>query len=230
MSAWPSPLIFSWQHWINRLWAQQLLMTPDFRIVLNDIQQRALWRRVIESDVSIYPESVLWNLNASISQARNAWHLVHDYYLDLSSYPHIANDVRVFNRWIQAYKKKLNQQQWLDPKQLPGLLMDCGLQLSPGATELFGFTAISPLQSRFYKAVCNQPALDTNISQEAAGDLCVLEFDDMEAEMTSCANWARDRYESSPDSSIGILVADLKHHANKVDSIFKIGFRTGLFT
>ena len=220
---WQTPIIYSWQDWLKNLWLQQQ-SNADCRIVLNDMQQRLLWQRVIKSDISGNTLTVLWNLKASINQARSAWSLVHDYCLDLSDYPYVVNDVRVFKRWENEYAKRLDHNQWLDPLQLTGLLLATDLQMTHEEIDFFGFVKFNPAQKVFLESVFTSPV---PISRPVSGQpqsLTVFEYSDLDAELTACAQWAREKYESNPLLNIGVLVADLNHTVNKVESIFKSVF------
>lgn len=221
---WTSPLIFSWQDWLEHIWSRQRLTIQDTRIVLNDLQQRILWKRVIESDVDTHKESVLWNLNASISQARKAWALCHEHCLDLSGERYVVNDVKVFRRWMQAYEQQLRRNDWLDPQLLAQTLISSAMKIPGGRLRFFGFVRFSPLQSRFISEMLDQHVEECKDSSIGAADLQVFEFADIDAELSDCANWARSLYESDSDIKIGILVANLRQHANKVDSVFKSVF------
>ena len=225
-SAWQTPSILSWQDWLNQLWKQHQRLSGDCRIVLNAMQQRALWQQVIESDITRHTRTVLWNLSASINQARNAWRLLFDYDLDLSAYPHVVNDVRVFLRWQQNYTQHLLDNEWLDPIQLANLLIKSDLKLTEQGIEFFGFEEFTPLQHKFYRSVFGSPDLiaQSDIDSIESEKPVVYEFPDFDAELNACALWARELHESDPDINIGVLVADLSHCANKVEFIFKSRF------
>ena len=221
--SWQTPLIFSWQDWLKHLWVQQL-PSEDCRIILNDLQQRLLWQRVIESDISGHTQTVLWNLKASINQARSAWSLIHDYCLDLSDYPHVVNDVRVFKRWKNEYALQLDHNQWLDPLQLPGLLVAADLCLSNDGIDFFGFLNIKPVQSEVLESIFSSPVTIHRPGKTQVKNLTLFEYSDQDAELNACAQWAREKYEANPLLTIGVLVADLNHSENRVESAFKSVF------
>ena len=223
-SFWSSALIFSWQDWLKQLWQQYQWESGDERIVLNDLQQRLLWQRVIETDSIRNTDTVLWNINASISQARQAWTIVHDFSLDLSDHPHLARDVRVFNRWFNTYLSLLQENNWLDPCQLASVLMTITPKIKCQPVCLTGFFSFTPAQSAFFMCVFNRPLKNTHNIIDQPQKFSLFEFADADAELTACANWARELHLSNSMQRIGILVADLNATSAKVDTIFKSVF------
>lgn len=218
---WQTPPIYAWKDWLRHLWSQHQQSTDDWRIVLNELQQRLLWQQVIVQDIRENANTVLWNLSASINQAIKAWELVHEYQIDLSVCPYLTNDTKVFLRWQNTYCRYLNQHQWIDPKQLAQELISCGSKMTEDAVEFWGFIDFTPLQTDLIAALFSKPAPAPEFCKAHAANPVVYEFTDIESELTACANWARETYESGSDLTIGIFVADLENSRNKVESLFK---------
>ena len=223
-AAWQAPLIFSWHDWLKQLWLQQQRLSSENRIILNDIQQRLLWQRVIEMDISGHTDTALWNLNASVKQARNAWALIHDYCLDLTEYPRLVNDVRVFIRWQKQYADLLAKNEWIDPLQIAQLLINSGIRIKADSIDVAGFERLTPLQTKFFKSVYSLPELIARQPKNSLQNSPVVEYPDIDAELTASAQWAREIYESDSFKNIGILVADLNKNVNKVETVFKSVF------
>jgi len=224
---WPSVKIYSWQTWINQCWQDCAQENIESHIVLTPLHRKLLWRRLIEDDIENNGEAILWNRDASVMQAIKAWQLVHDYQLDPLSWSNYSNDVAVFVRWYKQYDAILRQSNWLDNTQLIDIMV--ALDYLPACSQVYllNFFQLNAIQQYWLKHCQKNSTISIKSEQieyQTSPDQQLDVFTDFSKEIKASAFWAKEILEQKSDTSIAIVVPDLKNCASQVELIFRSVF------
>ena len=215
--AWPSPDAVSWSAWLHRQWQDLRDFQAVPGVLLEPVQERALWEQVMAAD----PESPPGLRVAGTAPAvREAWELVHQWRLDAaetaldSAEAADSVDAAAFRRWRRAFETELERGGWLTRAQLPDRLAAAlteGRLPAPSPVLLAGFEDVSPQQAALLEAVrqaggAADQAPDPGAAQ---GDIRLAAFPDRDAEIRAAAAWARRELEVGSPGPVAIVAPEL---------------------
>ena len=216
LSAWRSPVIVSWQDWLQDLLASaELSRTLPTR--LNAHQSRVLWERCLRREVS----SPLLNIAALVRQARDAWTRLHEFSVPLDQVDRTAQgrDQRIFASAASNYQSILTRENWIDDAGLAGMaeqLVNTGDIALPAKITLAGFDRITPAAANLFAAVSDAGTkiVDVEISAAAqTGRLIACENPD--AELRAAGAWARAELIADPGKTVAIVASHLEKDAER---------------
>ncbi len=239
-TAWRTPDIIPYPVWSKGLWQTISTTRADASAsqpratVLNSIQSRALWKKVIVQDIATHhaESEPLWSIDSTAIAAGQAWKIAHDWRIAWGSSALSTGDHDGFCRWAKAYQQLCRHNNWIDgdeitpfltaairtvspaesaqlfgePKNLRGLIL-CGFdQLTPSQRDLF--ESIHPLD---LEVVMYQPSVNQSESAQ------IKRFYREEDQWQAIAQWAKQSLQTNPDQRLGIVVPDLQSCRDKIE-------------
>ncbi len=224
--AWRSPIILSWQAWIEALWWSSVAAGGGAgrHMLLTDFQARILWRETVR-----VTDSTLWAGAASplADLAARAWRLSLDWRLSPDRLAETADseDTRTFAAWAADFRKHCEAECWADSGlAIPLLASDIqsGIVCPPRGVHFVGFEEWTPLQREFLRVL---EGAGCTLREEppplaGASDACRVACHDRRSELDCAARWARQQAEQSPSLAVGIVVPDLANRCSEVRRAF----------
>jgi probable DNA repair protein len=217
--AWRTPRILDLHSWLTEQWQSLLLTGTEDRMLLNDLQEHALWQRVIT------PVAANFSL---IEPARMAT-LAQEAYSLLAAYNALGrlNDAmwmaepfaepEVFRRWACAFQQECARHRCLPRCELAEAVthaLGWGTLTPPTEVGWLGFDRATAAEERLRAAVeargAKQQVLGWNVEQSKAPRLYAASSEGEES--AACARWVLSRQKSDPKARIGILMPDLASH------------------
>ena len=215
---WRSPLIFSFEGWLQHALAE---LEQDWRL-LSPAQVQCLWEQLIEQSLTTRNRSLL-NTAETAEKAVAAHQLLTAYRVEIDGFA-LTEDQAAFHNWRQTYLLQCREHQWLDSAHLPGYLcsaLKAGMLQRPESVWLIGFDQLPPGAELLRETLT------------ACGGACrVLQFEapkkrqafqlaalDSRDEILAAARWARGLLEAGV-RSIGVVVPDLNRRRADLERIF----------
>lgn len=203
--------------WLARLTEEALLLgridpAAGRRRLLGSLEERLLWRRVIETALGDDPAAALLDVHGLADSAAEANVLVEAWGLAPSG--PLSEETRQFLLWRKAFRKICRAGGWLDPAAYFRWQVECieaGACPLPAAIQLAGFDRLDPLQERLIAALRNAGVAvgEYVLGKEPLEAPQKIIFSDADAELRSAAAWARAQIDSDPQRRVGIVVPDL---------------------
>ena len=220
---WQSPLISSWNVWLDKLWEAASLqgMTGTLRAVPGNRQLISLWESTLKNEPLTHqllrPES----LANQLCKTRG---LVLDWQLDRNDPAWFCGDNEnhaAFNQWNKAFEKRCEKGHWISPEdRLPPLCkaLKGGLLPASDNIDLLGFDEFSPAQADVLSALINNGNGVCRLTIASRQNKALLrKYRDSKHELQQMARWARYWFEKEPDSTIAIVVLDLEARRQVVE-------------
>ncbi|OUR84706.1 DNA helicase [Cycloclasticus sp. 44_32_T64] len=230
---WPSPSIISFDSWLLQLWQQRFdhLDEVDNQSIINKTllspeQALVLWEQVIRES----QDAELLNVVATAKAASTARQLAIQWQIDErpSSQFNSSMDLSAFEAWHKAYQEKLIRGNWIDRVQLVEavtILIDQSCLPYPQQMVLAGFDVLTPSQQALLSLLkANGCELSEYTPYEISNKTQLVAAVDTKEEMLMMAQWARERLDESPDSSIGIVVPELQAVRQQLETTFNTVF------
>ena len=113
--AWPAPQILDLHSWLAEQWKSSLLTGTEDRLLLNDLQERALWESMIAPAIKRF---------SLVDPGRMA-ELAHDAYSLLANYDSLGRlddsmwtadasaEPEIFHRWARTFQQECTRQRWI---------------------------------------------------------------------------------------------------------------------
>ena len=149
LQAWESPLLFSWQHWLESLWHSLTLEGLEGRVLLNRLQEEVLWADLASSaGVQVGTSATAREF---ARQARSALALAAEYQvLDRLEAAADTPDSVLFAAWYRLFQDHCRKHRLLPRALLPQALREAlsqGNLPTPSSIYMVGFDLLSPLQN-----------------------------------------------------------------------------------
>lgn len=205
---WETPDILPWQSYVKRMWQETGIPV----MVLNDLQQKLVWQKIIEandSDTTLIPTSTL------ASQAYLALKKARQWQLEI--FPQdiwLSQDQIAFRSWVECYHQKCADNHWLDAadleaeliKLIPNQLDSTKLKL-----QLIGFDELTPIQQTLLNVMDKYGAQIKQLSPIIGEEKQIkrLQFTDTKKELSALGHWIRQQLQTNPNMNIGVIVPDL---------------------
>ena len=222
-SAWATPDILPFSTFLDRSYRALSLRGNNSAQaqILHTAQSQLLWEQVVRAaDVS----SHLLSVSRTASQAAAAWSLAHMWELlpAMRRMP-LPEDAAVFLGWAQRFEQLCRERAVIDAAVLPNAVVAAleqeKIQVEVMPQQLFvaGFDIVTPQQRHFFAAcdrlgvsVQHVQTLEVARQAQSPPQCRRAEFADEEAELRSCATWARHHLQANPTKRIAIVVPDLR--------------------
>ncbi len=215
--SWQAAQILPWRAWTASLWHDAVVRGVEARVLLNDLQERALWQSVIHHAAS---ES----LQAVSSQARmctDAMGLLGSYDVRArfaqGRYTPDARspDAETFVRWYAHFEDLCRQESYLPSSHLDieiaSLIRQGSISL---ATEYLvcGFDRLTPSQDLVLDALRAAGAAVELVAEHVSLRRApmLVQSASGRSEMKQCSAWVREQIENRPSCSIALIVPDLE--------------------
>jgi ATP-dependent helicase/nuclease subunit B len=217
-AAWPTPPIYDRENWFASLWRQHLLRADNAPMLLSELQERAVWKRV----VGTAPESLA-------GLASEAWALLSDFAAHVErrhSWSGFATaDAEAFRGWAADFERECRRNQWIARADLPELLAGAirrSVIELPAELLLIGFDRITPsLQAILDAARAANCGVTILRPEDAAYPPQLVQATDLRNEIETCAWWARRQLEANPGASIAIILQDIDGVRGEIDRTFR---------
>ena len=224
---WETPRIYEIRSWFKSTWLDS---NPDY-FLLSELQSLKIWESIIkkfsanDQTQSITKHTKEWELLNSYSaakQASNAYRIIKEYRLSISSNPLLLNtENSIFLEWINKYQDFMTKIKAVDPADLIDVVhqrMKENLISIPKLIQLKGFEENTPqltawldfLKSNKANVIENSFQKKINLSEQINiknKNIQIHSFTDLKGESRNCANWIRSIYRKG--KSIGIVVPEL---------------------
>jgi ATP-dependent helicase/nuclease subunit B len=218
LASWAPPAVLSWDAWLAGLWHRLLLDGATSQMLLNRIQEDALWRSIIADDPALPTRGAAESL---ARLAADAWSLLARY-RGLGRLPGSAtnSDTEAFTRWAAEFDRRCRARGYLSRAGLAGFLRQSALNgtlrsAQTGAPQdagllLIGFDRILPAQEGLLEAL-RQSGVQVEISSpppsSRAGLLAAAEGE--ACELRAAALWIGCALEGNRDARAALLVPGL---------------------
>jgi probable DNA repair protein len=221
-SSWLTPVVLPLEAFVARLYEQALIAGDAGATPLQRAQEIQLWRQIIEHSPSgrdlLLPES-------AAVLASQSFRIAMEYRIALGSAQMSASsESRAFAGWAAEFRGQFEARRWTCPallkRELGAVHHHAGLP-----KEVFIFLAeLTPAQRGFLDLL-ETSGVRVVHAPEWSGDAEVTahryEFDGVEEELRSAAEWARRRLEESESARLGVIIFDLDRRRSQVESAFR---------
>ena len=218
LAAWPAPDIQDWQSFVRREWEAR---RTDDRLVLNPLQERALWAKILEKSAD--SRMLLEEPRRRVAELAADAHRLLCFYVrrfpterDRSGW---QQDAAAFSGWLRDFDSACRAEKLIGSGRLaldlPGLLEADAAPRPP--LLLVGFDRILPVQRRVFDAWgrwSEQPAATR------ADEIHYYEAADPEAELEACALWCAQRLAADPEARLLVLVQNLAERRGEIERAF----------
>jgi len=224
---WPSPAIFSWNLWLDRLWEEASLqgLAGTDRALPGGRQLVSLWESVLKNEPVkhnlLYPESLA-------SQLRDTRRLITEWQLSFKDSAWFGGENENFTAfyfWNKAFESKCDEGNWIPPEDRTALLCEAirESQLTAAdSIDLLGFDEFNPGQAELLSALAGSSNTVCSLTIAPAQNVVVLhKSEDSKTELEQMARRVRYWFEKEPGSSIAIVVPDLQARRQTVERQLK---------
>jgi ATP-dependent helicase/nuclease subunit B len=220
---WPTPRIRDLSSWLRELRAARLLVNPSLPRALSDIEERELWRAVVEDSASAREFT---DPAAAARAARRARRTLQEYGIPLAAVAlEPAAETQAFLQWNQDFEERC--------RQVGCISIDTLLESTPPPGESLEWiesSAWSPVARRWLASYGK--AMPAEVMP--AGDLFGshswrYQAASPEIEIAAAAEWAARRLRSNAAYRAWILVRDLNRRRAEVVDAFDAVLVPGRF-
>ena len=214
--AWATPHILDLHSWLTEQWHSLLLSGTEDRLLLNDLQERVIWERIIGPIISKF--SLLEPAHMA-ELAQEAYRLL-AYYRSLGRLnemmwmadPHAEPEV--FRQWARGFQQECERRRWIPGCELIDAVthaIQWGTVVPPREIGWIGFDRETPAENALHAALESRGAAQVELGWEIQKDTPPVLYaaQSEHDENVACAEWVRIRLASYPQSRIGILMPDL---------------------
>lgn len=214
---WRTPEVFTWQIWIRKYWEHN----PEHssQVLLNTSQLRLIWQSIIES--SSYTRNIL-QVDTIIDTAIEAYDTSLEWGIEIFPKDIFLNsDALAFKSWVQAYQKKLSENNWIDSSVLINELIAANFTPETKGIVVYGYDKLTKLQVKFIDYLKSKKYEVIIFKSEGRNETTAYKnYFQPEDELRAAAIWARQLLINDPGATIGIVVPDLNKRREFVAAIF----------
>lgn len=218
LSAWPAPQVIDWKTFARAAWEERNL---DGQLLLNAIQEQALWSEIIYSQ-----DHLSTALPASVrrlaAMAMEAHELICSYAPELlrdSARVGWDQDAGAFSTWLADFNQRCRSSKLISLSRVP-VEMIATLKADASARpplRLAGFDRLLPIQQTFFDAwgqwqQFRHEDRTEHIEFHAMGD--------SQTELEACACWCHHHLESNPNSRLLVISQELSQRRGQTERAF----------
>lgn len=215
--SWRAATVLPWRAWTSRCWQDAVIHGADERVLLNDVQEHALWRQVIAN----HSADTLQSDRAQATVCQSASRLLGSY--DVAArfakgdyrQDSRSTDSQIFTGWYQAFEELCAGNGYLPSSHLEielASFIRAGSVAHGGEYLLCGFHTLTAAQQHLLAALRATGAgvsqINPKVPQEAAP--IFWECDSPREELQACAHWVRQQLEQESTRSVTVVVPDLE--------------------
>jgi probable DNA repair protein len=213
----PTENIFSFQQWLENRYDQYASDYPGVPARLNKNEELFVWEKIISESVL---GAHLLNKSGTAMLAREAWILSHAFCLQSTPLLQQTEDSMTYDEWAKDYER----QQRVDSATVIDVLIalvETKKIILPRTIELVGFNEITPQLQKFLHAAKKAGVKITETTLVSKpGKASTFIAKNRETEFRLAAKQAKAWISAHPNSSIGIVVLDLKNEREAISRAF----------
>ena len=215
--SWQAGHVLPWGAWTAALWNGALVSGVESRVLLNRLQERAIWKDVIarSSEATLQPVAVQAELAGSALRLLGSYDTEGRFATGRSAGVAATADIAAFVTWYEHFEQVCRQREVLPASHVQLALAELiRAEQVPVQPEyvLCGFGSLTPAQRLLLLALESAGARVRRMTpvtpQESAPAL--LRYDTPRQELQACAEWARQQLASGQAVSIAVVVPDLE--------------------
>ena len=222
-TAWPTPQILDLHAWLAEQWKTLLLTGTEDRLQLNELQELALWQRIMKPALA---GRTLIEPAHMAKLAQDAYSLLADYNAlgrlnDAMWMAEPSAEPEVFRKWARGFQEECARQRCLPRCELTGAVtyaLAWGAVSSPAEIGWLGFDRPTPAEEALKTALeargAKQKVLGWDIESKPPRLYAAPSERD---ESAACARWVLSRQAAEPGTRIGILMPDLARDRSQLE-------------
>ena len=207
IQVWENPSVSSYQPWVCELYSA--LHSDKHQKLLNAVQVRALWQKIIESSPA--SESLIgtdnlvdWTIDAS--QKLSSWMLSRTTLEPWSDSPEVVS----FCRWAEHYEEILKTEGWIDASKAEFFLRNSKLKLKQNKSIIWADIDSSPAQRHLFENfIRTGTAIKAWQPHKAYGATIRTEFSTFSEEVEASARWAKTKLAENPNQRLALVIPTL---------------------
>lgn len=214
LRAWATPAIYAWDRWLEDEW---LSRNKHGRMLLQPLQERALWTRAMEG--SRYGDMMLSGRRLA-GMAQSAYRLLCAYApdsLENAARRGWTNDAAVFGDWMDGFEKLCREEEAISASrlalELAAMLRKEERQHANPPLLLIGFDRVTRAQELLLDA-WGEWAADAS---GAAGTARYVAARDAETEIQACVGWIRERLAESNAARLMVIVPNFAERRGELE-------------
>jgi ATP-dependent helicase/nuclease subunit B len=224
LNSWRPPAVLSWDAWTAGLWHRLLIDGYATQLLLNRMQEHAVWREILIADPEL---ASLKSKDALAEMAAEAWRLLCRYdgrgRLRRAA---VSADTKAFQRWAQVFERRCRFGGFLAHAQLEETLVvavQAGqLEIGTGGIALVGFDILTPAQMGLVEALraAGEGVTEVRLATPIEHRMLVGATDEVE-ELSVAARWVREYLERQPGARVAVIVPGLETQRSEIDRVFR---------
>ena len=220
-TAWPGPDCLPWDTWIQRCWQQLSPLMDHPPLALSDGQLEAIWQQIIAEDVRRHhaESEALWNISATTRTAIRSLKLLRAWEIhpeQLRSAYHL--DHLSFSRWLAAYYRRCQQENWIDHHLLPQNIIPELHRLPDADIQFVGFDRFTRQQQTMIEALKEHHRVRiVETKPVAPAPTACQVYQDEREQWLAAGRWARDRLLRRADQRIAIVAPDIERSRDLIE-------------
>ncbi len=218
LRAWPAPTVRAWTQFVRSAWEE---MAADGRLVLNAVQEQAVWAGVIEDSghAAGWLTQARYRLATSAMEAHELLCGYAPHLLRASSRTGWSADAAAFSAWLARFDAICREQDLISPARLQIELASL-LGNWPGPRRpllLAGFDRILPMQRKILDlwGEWRQPPDDA-----IADDVAFFAAADQQSELSACARWCSRELADRPQARLLIIAGESSEKRGEIERAF----------
>jgi probable DNA repair protein len=221
LTAWPAPRIQDWNSFVRSVWEEQTRGAADPRLLLNPIQEQALWAEIAGNHNHL-PTLLEGPRHRLASLAMDAHKLICGYaprMLKKEVRGAWQQDAGAFSNWLAAFDEACRDGNLLSPARLP-LELTALLHVTPSQRPpllLAGFDRILPVQREQFNAWGTWRQAE---SGSPAAEVHFYEAPDSRTELAACVLWCGQRLAANPHARLLVVTQDASVRRGEIERAF----------
>lgn len=225
-AGWLAPQILAWEPWLQTFWNVSILSGMETRMLLTELQELELWRKVLAQDEAARRTL---SIDALAELAQRAWKQMNQYRISPARLRgDISIDTNAFYRWAAEFEKLCRESSFLSPS-----LIETAIAQSIPSQEAFflkqlfllGFDRVTPAQRLLLDALaahgCSAQFVEVQPAGDVEQDRTIVCADTQENEIASAAHWVRCLLLENPSQRIGVIAPSIEEMRGTIDRTFR---------
>ncbi|MGI4852572.1 MAG: PD-(D/E)XK nuclease family protein [Janthinobacterium lividum] len=226
--SWRAATILPWRAWAASQWQEAIILGLDERVLLNDVQEHAVWTEVIRQ---LAPDS-LRSAAAHASLCMEAGRLLGSYDVEARflrmgfTAADRESDTATFHGWYKAFEALCSRERYLPSAHLDAelaALLRQNRMTTASEYLLCGFPDLLPAQLAVVETLRGNDAavhsFNPVVARQSAPTLLACETP--EVELLDGARWLREQLEAQPERSIALVVPNLHACRTELERILR---------
>ena len=217
-------------HWLAQQWKTLLLTGTEDRLLLNELQELALWQRIMKPALA---DRTLIEPAHVAKLAQDAYSVLADYNAlgrlnDAMWMAEPSAEPEVFRKWARGFEEEMHAQRCLPRCELTGAVTDAlawGALSSPPEIGWLEIHRPTPAEGRFEDGArgARRKAESAGLGHSRASHrVCMRRRARETSQQHVHSGYWHERQEAEPGTRIGILMPDLAHHRSQLESAISI--------